>query len=309
MPNQNKCFSVVTGAFGYSGKYIARKLLDGGQTVVTLTGHPNRPNEFGGQIEAQPFHFDQPEALVETLRGANTLYNTYWVRFEHAGMTFTQAVENTRTLFQAAKSAGVGRIVHISVSNPSTTSNLPYFRNKALLEQDLQGMSVPFGIVRPTVVFGKEDILINNIAYLLRRMPVFAVPGTGDYRLQPVYAGDMAEICLQTAHARQNRCLDAAGPEIYTFEELIRLIREAIGSRAGIIHLPPRLALFFSKIFGVLLDDVLLTNDELSGLMDELLVSGDPPSAQTRFSSWVMEHSADLGAHYASELKRHYKRA
>jgi uncharacterized protein YbjT (DUF2867 family) len=309
MPNQKNHFSVVTGAFGYSGKYIARKLLGSDQNVVTLTGHSNCQNEFGEQIEARPYQFDRPEILVETLRGVDTLYNTYWVRFEHAGMTFTQAVENTRTLFQAAKSAGVGRIVHFSVSNPSTTSNLPYFRNKARLEAYLHGLGIPFGIVRPTVVFGKEDILINNIAYLLRRMPVFAIPGSGEYRLQPVYVGDLAEICLRTANARQNRCLDAAGPEIFTFEELVRLIRKAVGSRARIIHLSPGLALFFSKVFGVVLNDVLLTRDELSGLMEELLISGDPPNGQTRFSSWVMEHGASLGADYASELKRHYNRA
>lgn len=309
MPSQKTNFSVVTGAFGYSGKYIASKLLDCNQTLFTLTGHPNRPNEFGERIQALPFNFNQPESLANSLQGADTLYNTYWVRFNHGNQTFARAVANTKTLFQAAKSAGVGRIVHVSITNPSITSNLPYFRNKALLEAYLQQLGVPFAIVRPTVVFGKEDILINNIAYLLRRMPVFAVPGTGKYRLQPVYVEDLAEICIETAHARGNICLDAAGPEIFAFEELIELIQKAVGSRARIIHLPPRLALFFSKAFGVLLNDVLLTRDELSGLMDELLVSKDPPTGRTRFSNWIMEHAQSLGATYASELKRHYKRS
>jgi nucleoside-diphosphate-sugar epimerase len=307
MPSQETNFSVVTGAFGYSGKYIARKLLDCNQTVFTLTGHPNRPNVFGRRIQALPFHFNQPESLANSLQGADALYNTYWVRFNHGNQTFARAVANTKTLFQAAKSAGVGRIVHISITNPSTTSNLPYFRNKALLEAYLQQLEVPFGIVRPTVVFGKEDILINNIAYLLRRMPVFAVPGSGKYCLQPIYVEDLAEICIETAHARENTCLDAAGPEIFTFEELIRLLQKAVGSHARIIHLPPRLALFFSKVFGVLLNDVLLTRDELSGLMDQLLVSIDAPTGRTRFSNWIMDHAQSLGANYASELGRHYK--
>jgi len=306
MITHKNTFSVVTGAFGYSGKYIARKLLEHKQSVITLTGHPNRPNEFGQRIEARPFNFDRPETLVDTLQGAETLYNTYWVRFNHGDKTFAQAVENSRTLFQAAKTAGVGRIVHLSVTNPMITSNLPYFRNKALLEAYLQQLGMPYGIVRPTVVFGTEDILINNIAFLLRRMPVFAVPGSGEYRVQPIYVEDLAEICLETANARQNRCLDAAGPEIFTFEELIRLIRKAVGSRARIVHLPPRLALFFPKVFGVVLNDVLLTRDELSGLMAGLLVSEDPPNGRTRFSRWVREHADSLGANYASELKRHY---
>jgi nucleoside-diphosphate-sugar epimerase len=308
MSIQKTNFSVVTGAFGYSGKYITRKLLDCNQSVLTLTGHPERPNEFGGRIQALPYNFNQPENLANSLQGADTLYNTYWVRFDHGQQTFARAVANTKTLFQAAKSAGVGRIVHISITNPSTTSNLPYFRNKALLEAYLQQLGVPFGIVRPTVVFGKEDILINNIAYLLRHMPVFAVPGTGKYRLQPVYVEDLAELCLETANDQQNKCLDAAGPEIFTFDELIRLIQKSVSSRARIVHLPPRLALFFSKVFGVLLNDVLLTRDELSGLMNELLVSKDAPTGRTCFSRWVMEHGQSLGANYASELERHYKR-
>src|SRR5262249_37427495 len=149
--------------------------------VRTITGDPSRADPFGGRVEAFPFSFDDPARLTETLRGADTLYNTYWVRFDWRGTTYAQAIANTRTLFAAAREAGVRRIVHVSITNPSESSSLPYFRGKAELERDLRESGISYAIVRPTVVFGREDILINNIAWLLRRLPLFVIPGDGSY--------------------------------------------------------------------------------------------------------------------------------
>ena len=87
--------------------------------------------------------------------------------------------------------------MHISITNPSLDSPLPYFRGKAILEKEIRASGISHAIVRPTVLFGKEDILINNITYLLRRLPVFAIPGSGDYRLQPIYVEDLAEIAVE----------------------------------------------------------------------------------------------------------------
>lgn len=178
--------NVVTGAFGYTGKHIARHLLDIGKQVRTITGHPDRDNPFGGRVPAFPFNFDNPAALVKNLRGATTLYNTYWVRFNRGRVSFDTAVENTRKLISACVDAGVQRIVHVSITNASADSPLPYFRGKGLLETEIIQSGLSYAIIRPTVIFGPEDVLINNIAWLLRRFPVFAVPGAGDCRLQPV---------------------------------------------------------------------------------------------------------------------------
>ncbi|MCI5143401.1 MAG: NAD-dependent epimerase/dehydratase family protein, partial [Candidatus Electrothrix sp. ATG1] len=93
----------VTGAFGYSGKSIAQRLLHEGHEVITLTNSWKRKNPFGHQVKAHPFHFDEPKKLIESLRGVSVLYNTYWVRFNHKNFTFAQAVRNTETLFRAAK--------------------------------------------------------------------------------------------------------------------------------------------------------------------------------------------------------------
>lgn len=299
-------FDVVTGAFGYAGQYIARQLLAQGRPVVTLTGHPGRPNPFGHQVRALPFDFERPELLTQHLRGAHTLYNTYWVRFTHGGVTFAEAVQNTKALFTAAKQAGVRRVVHVSITNPSLTSPLPYFHGKAQLEEFLRAAGLSYAILRPAVVFGDEDILINNIAWLLRRLPVFAIPGAGDYRLQPIFVEDLARLAVELAQRSENAIVDAVGPEAFTFNELVRLLAQTVRSRAWIVHVSPRLTLCISRLIGRLVGDVLLTRDEIDGLMADLLVSNQPPTGTTRLSDWLREHAGSIGQHYASELKRHY---
>jgi len=298
---------VVTGAFSYTGKYITQRLLSTGKKVRTLTGHPNRPNPFGEQVTVSPFSFDDPAELTKSLRGATTLYNTYWVRFSHGRVTFDQAVENTKVLIKSAREAGVRRIVHVSITNASEDSPLPYFRGKGLLENAIIHSGLSYAIIRPTVIFGAEDILINNIAWLLRRFPVFAVPGSGDYRVQPVFVEDVAEIAVNVAHRDEDAIVDAVGPDTYTFDELVRLIADKIRSKARIVHLSPALALFLSRMAGYLVKDVMLTRDEVEGLMANLLVSDGPPTGQRRLSDWLDENAGSVGAKYASELSRHYR--
>lgn len=298
---------VVTGAFGYTGKTITRRLLAKGVQVKTLTGHPDRENPFGDRVSIAPFNFDNPAALAESLRGVTTLYNTYWVRFEHGDATFARAVENTRTLVAAAGEAGVRRIVHVSITNPEPDSPLPYFRGKALLEETIMQSGLSYAIIRPTVIFGLEDILLNNIAWILRRFPAFAVPGDGSYRLQPIYVEDMADIAVRAGEQAENAVIDAVGPDIFTFDELVCLVAEKTGSRARILHLPPGLALFLSRLVSLGVGDVVLTRDEVAGLMANLLVSDDPPTGQTRLADWLEENAASVGVRYASELARHYR--
>lgn len=298
----------VTGAFGYTGKYITRRLLAMGKRVLTLTGRPGRPNPFGPQVRAFPFNFANPAELTKSLQGVATLYNTYWIRFPYGEVTYEKAVENTQTLIRAAEAAGVCRIVHISITNASEDSPLPYFKGKGVLEKAIANSRLSYAIIRPTVIFGPEDILINNIAWLLRRFPVFAVPGAGDCRLQPVFVEDVARLAVEAAEKDENVIIDAVGPEIYTFNELVRLIARKVGSRARIIHLPPGAVLLLGKIISCLVKDVLITRDEMEGLMANLLVSKNPPTGRTLFSEWLDRYAGSLGVRYASELSRHYRR-
>lgn len=299
--------NVVTGAFGYIGRSIARHLLESGAPVRTLTTHPEKPNPFGAAVEAFPYHFDQPDELVASLRGATTLYNTYWIRFEHGGMTFRQAVQNTMILFACAKKAGVERIIHISVTNASLQSRLPYYRGKALQEQALLDAGVPYAIVRPTLVFGTEDILVNNIAWLIRKFPLFPIFGSGQYRLQPVYVGDVAAIAVGCASKPGSVVLDAIGPDTFTFEEFVRAMAAKIKPGVKLVRVPPAIGIALGRLIGLAVRDVLLTRDELRGLMDGLLTSDQAPNGPTRFAEWLTLHADEIGLAYSSELARHFR--
>ena len=299
--------NVITGAFSYTGKYITRRLLAMGKHVRTLTGHPNNPNPFGEQVTVFPFNFDKPGELVKSLEGATTLYNTYWIRFAHGSLTFDQAVANTKLLFNAAKEAGVQRVVHISITNPAETSRLPYFKGKAILEQALINSGLSYAIIRPTVIFGAEDILINNITWLIRHFPVFPIFGSGTYRLQPIYVEDMADLVVQAGQEDGNSLIDAVGPDIFTFEELVRLIARKLHRRILFTHINPGMAFYMAKIVEPLVGDVLITRDEITGLMANLLISHQAPTGHTHLSQWLDENADKVGKAYASELGRHYR--
>ena len=302
-----KTVDVVTGAFSYTGRFVAPRLLARGRAVRTLTNHPDPTSPLAGRIEIVPLDFSRPAGLIEALRGADTLYNTYWVRSNHGAASFAGAVRNTGVLIDAAKEAGVRRVVHISIANPQA-SDLPYYRGKAQLEERVRKSGLSFAIIRPTLLFGHGDVLVNNIAWFLRHLPVFGIPGDGQYRLQPVFVEDYADQIVSAGGSTANLTIDVAGPEVFTFEGMVRMLRDAIGRRTLLVHVPPALALAGTTVVSLALRDMVITGAELRGLMSEVLVSEDPSSCPTRLSDWAREHHAELGRHYASELDRHYRR-
>jgi uncharacterized protein YbjT (DUF2867 family) len=299
---------VVTGAFGYSGKYIARRLLKAGHRVRTLTDSPNRPNPFGGQVEARALNFQDKAGLVESLRGAAVFYNTYWVRFDYGDFSHSRAVENTLRLFEACKEAGVRRVVHVSITNPREDTPLEYFRGKARLERALKESGLSHAILRPAILFGEEDILVNNIAWCLRRFPVFGVFGDGQYKLQPIYVDDLARLAVEQGSKGANTTIDAIGPETFTFRELVRALGAIISKPRPIISMPPWLGYASARLLGKFTGDVMLTRAEIEGLMQNLLCTASPPSGQTALTEWARAHAETLGRHYASELARRRNR-
>jgi uncharacterized protein YbjT (DUF2867 family) len=294
----------VTGAFGYSGRYLAARLLDEGCRVITLTNSPGRANPLADRVQAFPFSFDDPAKLARTLEGVEVLYNTYWVRFNHRHFTHAQAVQNTLTLFEAARRAGVRRVVHVSITNPREDSPLEYFAGKARLERALVEGDLSYAILRPTVLFGREDILVNNIAWALRRFPCFPVFGDGSYRLQPIYVEDLAGLAAAEGRSSENRVVNAIGPETFTYRELVEAVGAAIGRKRPIFGVSPGLGCAMSRAIGWLVRDVFVTRDEIRGLMDGLLCVDTPPTGTTRLTDWMRAHSRTLGQYYASELAR-----
>lgn len=297
---------VITGAFSYTGKYASSLLLSRGYKIRTLTNHPERVNPFGEKVQALPYSFDNPEQLTKVLRGASTLINTYWVRFPRGNSTFDTAVQNTRTLISAAKLAGVRRIVHVSIANPSLDSPLAYYRGKALLEQAVIDSGLEYTILRPTVIFGLEDILINNIAWFVRHFPVFGIPGDGRYRIRPIFVGDMARLIADAIEQKASTVLDAVGPETFTFEELVKFVASRLDRPGRTVHLPMPLAYVLTCITGWMVRDVVLTWEEYAGLMTNLLAPDGASTGQTHLTQWLAENREHVGRRYASEVARHF---
>lgn len=299
---------VVTGAYGFSGKYIAMELLKAGEKVLTITDSHHRANPFNGALRAFPFNFDRPELLAASLRGAAVLYNNYWVRFNHKDFTYAKAVANSRVLFDAAKEAGVKRIVHISITNPSEDSRFEYFSGKAKIERMLIESGISYAILRPAVIFGHEDILINNIVWFLRRFPIFGVFGDGKYRLQPIHVDDLARLAVDQGRKTENVIMDAIGPETFTYRGLVEEIGRAIGRQRPIVSIPPKVGHGIGAFIGRLVGDVAITQDEIEGLMADLLYTESAPVGDRKLSDWIREHAATAGMRYRNELARRSNR-
>jgi NADH dehydrogenase len=294
----------VTGAFGYSGSRIATRLLAAGRRVRTLTNAHRRDHALADRVDVRPLRFDDTPRLAAALEGVSVLYNTYWVRFNHRGFNFATAIENSRTLFAAARTAGVARIVHVSITNPSEDSPFEYFRGKALVERALRETAISHAILRPAVLFGGEDILINNIAWALRHLPVFGVFGDGSYRLQPIHVDDFADLAVAAGGEHDTRVIDAIGPEMFTFRELVETLARTIGVRRPIVSVPPALGYAAGTVLGHMLGDVLITREEIVGLMQGLLATDSPPVGRIRLSEWAQANARTLGRVYANELAR-----
>lgn len=306
MSSAEEPLDVVTGAFGFTGRAIAARLLARGRRVRTLTGHPPVDR---GRVDVRPYRFDDPRAMAESLRGAHTLYNTYWARFPEHGTPFGAAVENTRRLVEAAGEAGVARVVHLGVANASEDSPFDYYRGKALAERAVTSSGLSHAVIRPILVFGSGDLTFNNIAWLVRRFPLFAVPSGPDARIQPVHVGDVADLAVDAGGREDRVAVDAAGPEVFAFEDLVRTVARILGTRTAVIRVPAGVAMGLSRAVAALVRDEVLTRDELGAIQAGLMVSGGPPTAPTRLSDWLARHADALGRRWRSYRRRYRGRA
>lgn len=298
----------VTGATSFTGRFIAERLVASGRRVIDLTRDPRAPHPLGELASSTALDFDHPDRLTRALQGVDTLYNTFWIRFERGPITYRWAVERSQILFAAARRARVRGIVHISVINAAPDAPTAYFRAKAAVEESLASSGVPYGIVRPTVSFGPGDILVNNLAWSLRRLPLFGIPGDGLYPIQPVHIDDIADLAVHVGSMTEGIVADAAGPDTFTFNEFVALVRRAVGSQARIVHMPVWAALAGAGMVGLIVRDVVLTRDEVTELRSNLMVSAAPPTGRVHLASWLAEQADTLGRQWASELDRHFRR-
>ena len=293
---------VITGAFSYTGAAVACELLRRGYEIHTLT---NRQPFSPSKISFAPLRFEF-EHLKKELCRADVFINTYWVRFPYSRQSFTTAVANSKMLIDAAIAAGVKRIIQISVSNAQDGMNLGYYAGKAKVDDYVHRCPIPFAIVRPTLVVGEADVLTNNIVWLLRHFPIFLIPGNAEYRLQPITLHDTACIISEMVEDQSCKEIDAAGPDIMSFRDYVRLVARACHLKRPIISVPEGFALGFLQLIQPLLRDIILTREELLGLKQELLISHKAPLGKESIADWLKLHGNRLGYRYVNDIKRHF---
>jgi NADH dehydrogenase len=299
----------VTGAFGFTGRALSERLLAAGHEVVTLTRRTCTGDPLAARVTIRPFGSASTDDLARSLEGVETLFSTYWLRFPRGGSTFEGAVARSADLVAAAQQAGVRRIVQVSVVNAAADADTPYVRAKAAVEAVVRGSGLEWVIVRPTLTYGPNDILINNLAWALRRFPVYGMPGFGRYTVQPVHVDDVARICVEAAAGPSGEIVDAAGPETLTYRELVDRVRTAIGSRSLVVPMPGAVVLGVARVLGLVVRDVVLTRDEIRELTSSLLTSRRPPRGEIRISEWLPANAGALGRRWSSELARNYRLA
>lgn len=296
----------VTGAFGFTGRAIAEALLARGDRVVTLTRRTPPDDPLASRLTIAPLAFDRPADLADSFAGVDTLFNTYWIRFPRGSTTFERAVVDSAVLFAAARRAGVRRIVHLSVVGANPDAPTPYTRAKGQLEGILRSSGLEWAIIRPTLTYGPNDILVNNLAWALRRLPVYGIPGDGRYPIQPVHLDDVAALCLEAAAGKSGSVTDAAGPEMLQFRDMVGTVRAAVRSRSLVVGMPQWAVLGAARVLGRVVGDVVLTRDEILELTTGWLTSKEPPRGRIRFSDWVPANGHLLGHRWASEVARNY---
>jgi NADH dehydrogenase len=139
-------------------------------------------------------------------------------------------------------------------------------------------------------------------------LPVFGVFGNGEYRLQPIFVDDLAKLAVEHGQAQSNEVIDAIGPETFTYRELVQEIGEMIGKVRPIISVPPAMGYLVGWGLGKLVGDIMITRDEIKGLMQNLLYTDSPPAGKTALTTWAKENAHSLGLHYTSELARRQNR-
>jgi NADH dehydrogenase len=149
--------------------------------------------------------------------------------------------------------------------------------------------------------------LVNNLAWLLRHLPVFAVGGRGAYRVRGIHVEDLARLCVELGARNDTVVVDAVGPQSVTFKQLVDAVRAAVGSHAVVLPVPGPLLTALSNALNLLLRDTLLTHDEYQALAHGLADSDGPATGTIVLTDWIAEQGPTLGRRYANDLERHFR--
>ena len=301
----------VSGAWSYSGRDVAARLLRAGYTVVSLTNRPvPDPDPHAGAVARIPYDF-APGALERSLDGVEVLACAYWTRHDRAPVghqgpwtSHALAVERSARIIDAAVRAGVSRLVWTSIANPGLDPDLSYYAGKAAVERLVEGSGLPHAILRPACFFGPGGILIENVAWAARHLPCVPIPAGPRYRIRPIHIDDYARAVVDAVGATGTFVRDATGPDRIEFGELVDYLASLTGGRARVVRLPiPACAVLYRLASGVMRETI-LTTDELKGLARNRLDSVEEPVGRIGLRAWLQDNVSMIGSRFLREPRR-----
>lgn len=239
----------VVGGTGFLGTAFVRELYERGHTVRVLSRHPEKlANLFRGRsVEARAADVTRPDSLPPALEGAEVVIHCvqfpgYPVEDPARGRTFMEVdARGTLRTVRAASQVGVRRFVYLSGVGADPDAPEAWFRAKGVAEQAVAASGMAGVRIRPSWVYGPEDVSLNRFVTVLRRVPLFFPQlGPGSQRINPLFVEDLAPVVAEAATEERadGTAFEIGGPITYSMDEIIRLVMEAIGLRKPIVHFP-----------------------------------------------------------------------
>ena len=287
----------VFGGSGFLGRHIVRALARDGWRVRVGVRHPNtahflRPMGRVGQIQIVKANLLKGDDVAEMMREATAVINLVGILFQRGSQRFqTIHTEGAEAVARAASENGVGRLIHFSALGASADSPSHYARSKAEGEKRVRTAFPAATIMRPSVVFGPEDDFFNRFAALARLSPALPLIGGGHTRLQPVYAGDVAQATLAALgnSSTESRTFELGGPEVMTLKAVMQFVLRETRRRRLLMNVPFGLAKFQAAFLG-LLPKPPLTLDQVRLLQsDNIVTEGAPGLAELGVSPTTVE--------------------
>lgn len=274
---------LVTGGTGYVGTHVCRALIARGflPRLLVRPGSEGRiPKDVRDRCRVSPGDATNREAVTCAAEGTSAIVHLVGIirEFPQRGITFEEAhVTATRNAVEAARRWKIDRLVHMSALGARPGGPTGYFDTKGRAEEIVRRSGLRWTIFRPSVIFGPGDRFVNDLAGMIRSAPLVPVPGDGKYRLQPVFAGDVAKGFADAVlrPGAEGKTFEVGGPERFSYGELLEKIAAGIGRRLRTIHVPLSVLRPAVRILERL-ERFPLTTDQLEMLLSESICDHEP---------------------------------
>ena len=272
---------LVTGGTGFVGGHVVRALLDAGKPVRCLVRDPGRAGELEGLgSELVEGDMTEPETLRGAVEGVESVVHLVAIRQGKRSEFEAVMSRGTRALLDEARRAGVRRFVHMSAlgTTEETKDIVPYYGAKWDMEQAVRGSGLPHVIFRPSFVFAPDGGILPTFRKLAKLTPVTPIAGSGEQRLQPIWAEDLAACFVRALDddGVTNRTLELGGPDVVSWNTLWERLKQALGVRRPSLHVPMALMRANALVTERLPGNIPLTRDLLKMMeVGDNVVTGD----------------------------------